>query len=564
MGFGATQYTASADYTIQAQGHIVSSNPDTFTGPSINNIVGADRFYNAGFTGSGVVASNIEAGHAWSGHSTLGHISAFVEGGSGSQLGEIDRHATWAAHAMGGRNSGLFGSNDFEAGIAPGADLRSGAIATSWSGTPYSLSFSISAATYFSAYASSVVGFGAADVINSSWGFTDPTGTNYFTSVIDGLAAQNPNTTQVFSAGNNGAANTVGGAGSGYNSITVGALENGGNSYDQIVNFSSHGPQDYFDNVSGLVTGVRAPVDIAAPGQNLTLAFYGGATGGNAGGTTGGGPTSYSGGVGGTSFSAPIVAGGVALMKDAADSFVASGTGINGSGSALPSTATDTRVIKAALLNAADKVRRDNGSAWDNGQSLVSGVVTTTQSLDYESGAGGMNLDKTFDQYLTGQTDILGTAGGVSAEDRGWDYATVGSVGQSTDIVLTSVFEGGTEFTATLAWFRDRETNASTSSTTDLAYADLDLQIWDATFTTLIAESISDYNPVEHLHFTLDSDTALGLRVNFDEMRFGTENDVVYGLAWNGTLIPEPSSLILLCFGGLLAVRRRRDQAHGR
>ena len=63
-----------------------------------------------------------------------------------------------------------------------------------------------------------------------------------------------------------------------------------------------------------LMTGVRAAVDIAAPGQDLTLAEYDGPTGGNAFG----GPSSltdnlYRGGLNGTSFSAPIVSGAAML-----------------------------------------------------------------------------------------------------------------------------------------------------------------------------------------------------------------------------------------------------------
>ena len=41
---------------------------------------------------------------------------------------------------------------------------------------------------------------GTADVINSSWGFTDPIGTDGFTKVIDGLARKFPHTTMVIAA----------------------------------------------------------------------------------------------------------------------------------------------------------------------------------------------------------------------------------------------------------------------------------------------------------------------------------------------------------------------------
>ena len=83
----------------------------------------------------------------------------------------------------------------------------------------------------------------------------------------------------------------------------------------------------------------RQVVDIAAPGQNLSSAYYGGETGGNGTtdnpavsgpGPTGppsgplGGPDFYTrGGLFGTSFAAPTVAGGAALLYDAAYSVFA-------------------------------------------------------------------------------------------------------------------------------------------------------------------------------------------------------------------------------------------------
>ncbi|MBB6430626.1 S8 family serine peptidase [Algisphaera agarilytica] len=552
---GAVTYTVDENYTVQASSNFVTSVGGTFSGSAVNNLIGANRFYNAGYTGGGTIASNIEAGHVWgtgAGHTSLTHVTQYVDAGLGGQNGDFDRHATWVGQAIGGRPAG----DNVASGIATGTDLRSGAIATSWTGSPYSLGFSINATSFYTPFASGVTGFGTADVINSSWGFTDPEGDSFFTVQIDGLANANPNSTMVFSAGNAGpTANTVGGAGSGYNSITVGALANdGSDNYDQMAAFSSRGPQDYDDPSQSVSPGVRAPVDIAAPGDTLTLAFYGGTTGGNTGGTASAGNSLYSPFVAGTSFAAPTTAGAIALMHDAAN--VATGSA---SGSALPSAAHDTRVIKATLLNAADKVRQNDGSAWDNGQADVAGVVTTTQSLDFESGAGGLNMDATFDQYLTGETDIVGISGGTSAFGHGWDFASVtGGAGNSTDIVLSSTFEAGTDFTATLTWFRDRS-SIDAFNASDNAFADLDLQIWDSTFTTLLAESISDFNSVEHLHIELDVEGALGLRIVHDEMRFGVQNDVSFGLAWAGTLIPEPGTGMLI---GLVAtacfVRRRR------
>ena len=388
--------------------------------------------------------------------------------------------------------------------------------------------------------------------MNMSIGLTadDPTATGLNALTVDGLAATHPSTTVVAAAGNSGPANnTVGG--SGYNAIHVGALENNGSDlYDRVTSFSSRGPQDYADvGGAGLVESVRSPVDIAAPGNTMTLAYYGGTTGSNDssfGGTADGSPDTYISNVEGTSVAAPLVTGSVALMHDAAISL------------SLPTTARDSRVMKVNLMNSADKVLQDDGSPWDNGQMRISDVITTTQAVDFQSGAGGLNLSTTFNQYLSGETDIEGLMGGTSDSAIGWDFAQIeGGPGSVTDIVLPTVFSATEKFTATLNWFRDR-TSINSTTASDNAYSDLDLEVWDATFTTKYAESISDYNAVEHLYLDLPQATTVGLRVIHDEMRFGTQDTVNFAIAWSGVAVPEPGAFTLAITGLLWSFRRRR------
>jgi len=189
-------------------------------------------------------------------------------------------------------------------------DLRSGAIATGWLGAAYTLGFNFSVQSFNTPFVNFL---GNADVINTSWSGGDPTGTNVFAVALDGLANTFPGTTYITAAGNSGpSANTARWPGSGYNAITVGALQNnGGNIYDSIATFSSRGPQDYADPVNGTIAGVRAAVDIAAPGMDLTTAYYGGQTGGNNASLTGspsgpsGSPDSYSDSLSGSSIASP-------------------------------------------------------------------------------------------------------------------------------------------------------------------------------------------------------------------------------------------------------------------
>ena len=202
-----TQPVAAIDHQTGAltgaSGHIVSTNTGTnpFNGLSINRHVGADRFYNEGYTGTRAVVANVEGGHVWNGHETLGHVSNFfdarqtyINNGFGfGTLGQADRHATWVAQVNGGR-----GPNEYQRGIAHGADLWSGAIATSYSGAPWSNNWGWSRGHAFTdAYALptlSGVNGRTADVVNSSWGFLSSSsstlgGNNIFSVTADGSSA---------------------------------------------------------------------------------------------------------------------------------------------------------------------------------------------------------------------------------------------------------------------------------------------------------------------------------------------------------------------------------------
>lgn len=555
---GSATYRWDLDAPIEARSFLATSVPGAFSGADVADLIGATTFYSNGFNGAGTITSNIEAGHIWNGHETLGHVTSRTNHASapGASFGTpaYDLHATWVGQIIGGRPTAI--PQPWQAGIAPQTDLRSGAIATAWTGNAYATSFNVTMNSLATPYTSAVSGFGAVNVINSSWGIASPSGSeaaggvNSVTMLMDSLANQNRFTTAVVAAGNDGATATpmVGAPASGYNVISVGALaNNGSNEYDTVAVFSSRGPQDYRDpNVTVLAaTARRAAVDIVAPGHRLMAAHYGGQTGGNDASLSGSGPLSigpafYNPDIQGTSFAAPVVAGSVSLMHHAAQ------------GLGLPTDARDTRVIKATLINAARKI-----PGWNNGQvphPNGNGGVRTTDALDMVSGGGALDMDRTWYQYTQGQTDIPGLAGGVTSEALGWDYAVV-NLGGATDIVIDAPLSG--EFRATLTWFRERE-YVSASTQNDVGFADLDLQVWDSTFTTLIAESVSEYSEIEHLAFTLPSEGYYGLRVVYDENRFGTLTSEEFGIAWYGTAVPEPGMAMLMALALPLAARRRR------
>ena len=214
---------------------IVGGGPPTFY-VDVNDAVGATQFYDLGFYGDRAVVSNIEAGSIWNLHETLvGRVSEYVADPAilatgTTQLGEFDFHATAVGQAIGGLGSGF----TYQAGIAPYAQLWSGAIATSWVPGAFSTGFMITPASFLYPYVktmrvgiSTTSGTVRADVVNSSWGYDDIDGMDARTIAIDALAKER-NVVVVISAGNDGpAAGTVNGPASGYNSIAVAATATG-------------------------------------------------------------------------------------------------------------------------------------------------------------------------------------------------------------------------------------------------------------------------------------------------------------------------------------------------
>ena len=523
----------------------------------INTFLGAGAYYDNAtpIIGQNTVTTNLEAGYFWNGHETLQHVvtntTNFISGstawGGDSVPAKYDRHATWATMLIGGRQT--VGGGIYQDGIAFGTDLRAAAIASDWVSPAYALSFNLTVESFLVPYERT---FGVADVVNSSFGFTDPDGTDALSVVMDAYAFQNPLTTYVTSAGNSGpGSNTVGSPGSDYNAITVGALTNA-NTFDTVASFSSRAPQDFgYIDASGTavsIAGVRAAVDISAPGASLVSAFWGGRAGGNNPTLTsstnqGTSADLYSLGIAGTSFAAPLVAGGAALVVSAAKTLPVLASN---------PAASQSIVVKSLLLTGADKT-----TGWSNGQQTVTvGGTTylrTTQSLDYAAGAGRMDLAATFGLQVGGQIDVVGTGTGSlgTVARTGWDYGSA-VIGSRNDYVIADALTGSTTLTASVDWLRNRYFDYATTTYADVAQANLNLSVWqlDATnaFTTLIARSESLYNTVEHLSFLLPQSGRYGLRIEYPANTFDNTAGGVWGsptypqdyaVSWSA--VPEPS-----------------------
>ncbi len=576
---------------VRGQLPIESGNPAIYTGvyengafqslTFVNSVVGWDTFFNAGFYGSGRVIANVEAGLVWDGQEAFlrpagspATVSKTLVG-TGA-LNELDFHATMVGQVLAGTGY-VAGSNPANfyysgLGMAPLAQIWSGAIATSYSATQTG-SFDTTTDSTVSVYRAFFQGIGGVkpDVINSSWGGSDPAAASPEMLAIDGLARQNPTVAFVAAAGNEGAG-AVSAPGSTFNGITVGSL--GGSAFLDPSSFSSRGPADFYNPVTGqTLAGVRAAVDIAAPGENLVLAAYLGQTGSLGASTD---PTiqamlqttpptdQYFLNQSGTSFAAPIVAGGITLLKDAAanDIFY----NLNGVASA-----NDTRVLKSVLMAGATAT-----TGWNNGQAVNGqGVIVTTQALDYATGAGALNLNNAVAIYLlSGTRDVPGSTGGAISAS-GWDFGTVGR-SQSNDYLFSNPFDTAVELTVSLNWFAGRTFNDGSGLGEDLSFANLSLQVWqvrDGAFLTLVAESATVYSNTQFLRIDLPAGT-YALRVTFDGLVYETVPGSVagedYGLAWNSQTVsnsqtlPEPATIFLLLAAGLVVCLKARKKRSGK
>jgi hypothetical protein len=180
-----------------------------------------------------------------------------------------------------------------------------------------------------------------------------------------------------------------------------------------------------------------------------------------------------------------------------------------------------------------------------------------------------MDLDAAFDQFLSGTKDVPGETAGNQGEVRavGWDFGQVAE-GTSTDYFITKPLDAGSELTATLTWFRDRNLFDTGNGFvfTDEGFTDLDLEVWsvvDNAPSLLISESKSTFNNTEHLSFMLPTTGQYMLRVKWFQEIFdtlGKPNVVPFGVAWSSTSMPEPSAIVLVavCVAAIFAWRRRR------
>lgn len=537
-----------------------------------NDLIGASAWYNVGVYGAGANVANVELGIRWDGHVAFSNTSkgeVFVPNGSSIESLYND-HATATSGVISGYKMPDNPNAEIETqiyaafGIAPLSTLSDGAVAKKISsdGTA-DIDGNDFERVYKHFYETN-----PQDVISSSWGPLDDTAGVYRSAYVDALSFKNKYTTLAIAVGN-----MVPGANftrptsfaQSYNAIAVGALDNAPE-YDEIADFSLGSPTDFYNpTTQSTIKNVRPAVDICAPGVDIFAPYY------DPSDTT---MNDTYAAISGTSVATPLVSGTVALMASLSKELEARSDFVQAGWSA---DARDSRVIKAVLMNSADKP-----ADWDNGQSVqdnvdvnieisgiqgfysvqsFNGVIKTTQGLDFNYGAGALNAERALEQYVGLYT--TGTLNNVWLLDE-VDFC-------ASKLYHIGEIDEGSTLTMTLVWqaiYELKETTDALGNTTESvvnpALSDLALELWiqlaDGTFTP-IAISDTKYNNVEHLSVTLAGVADYYVRVAFFDTSYGDIPTETYALAWNiVTAIPEPAewAMILGSVALLFSVRRKR------
>jgi hypothetical protein len=257
---------------------------------------------------------------------------------------------------------------------------------------------------------------------------------------------------------------------------------------------------------------------------------------------------------GGTSFAAPHVTATVALLQEWGDRMIRAGLR-SGDQTHWPLTARQSEVMKAVLMNSADKLQ-------DTGNGLLLGMSRTLLDipsrswldsdayrdpkipLDAQMGTGHLNAYRAYEQFSPGQWNA-----GSALPAIGWDYGTVGlsTSGQPTsepayrDYTFEQPLRRSSYISATLSWNRlvelqDKNKNGEFDpgeSFVNKGLNNLDIYLMRAEDTDIsksVWSSVSAVDSVEHIFHQIPTAGRYKIRVLFrDRVNAATQP---YALAW--------------------------------
>jgi hypothetical protein len=212
-------------------------------------------------------------------------------------------------------------------------------------------------------------------------------------------------------------------------------------------------------------------------------------------------------GFGGSSAAAPVVAGVIALQI---------GYGLE------HGLSTDARLIKATVLNSAEKIANRNANPWQPAQARsIEGMLKIERPLDRNVGVGQVHARRLYRQYTSGK------ALGTSIASVGWDLETIDQ-GRERVYYFKEPIPSGARVTISLVWNRHLIGQSSVTSRASAKLAQLDLSLLCEN-RPLVA-SVSPVDNVQHIYWTVSRPGRYALKVRRGHDAQPAEER--YALAW--------------------------------
>lgn len=187
-------------------------------------------------------------------------------------------------------------------------------------------------------------------------------------------------------------------------------------------------------------------------------------------------------------------------------------------------------------------------------------VFVAVAANDGESGAGALNAADALSQY-----DGFGTTSFLGNVERGEFSFYEFHADESSAMVSATLCWMLGSTVDDIAYDFFEEITSIDASSSYFANLDLRLRYGDTSEEILIAQSVSEYNNVEHLFLKLPKVGNYKLEVFFKNLVYGNSASETYGIAWNLASIPEPSEYaVIIGITAIFMVLRRIQRRHRR